>query len=372
MLLTSFSRLQRVDPGFNSGGVLTFHVALPDSTYRDDAARAAFVERFLAKVRALPGVRDVGGVLLLPLSGDVFNFTFKIEGRPAFRPGEGEALVTQVATLGYFRTLGIPLIRGRWFNERDTANDTRVMLLSQSAARRFFPNEDPVGKRITLGWKLGPKQNAGGEVVGIVGDVREVSLRDPQPPEAYLPHLQVPIGDLDVVVGTTVSPLSVARTVERAVHEIDPDLPLARVSTLERRVAASIAAPRFYTLLLGGFAILTLSLAAIGVFGVMSFLVAQRTREIGIRVALGCEPGTVMREVIGRAMTLAGIGLAMGLAIALPLSRALSGFLFETAPTEPLLLCAVVVLLAAVALAASYLPARRATKIDPLVALRAD
>jgi putative ABC transport system permease protein len=373
LLLASFTRLQLVDPGFRPANILTFQVSLPDSAYGDEPARAAFFDRLLSRVTTLPGVSAAGGVLLLPLSGDVYSFSCRIEGREPFPPGSDAALVTQVATPGYFRTLGIPLRRGRLFTDADTADSPQVMLISESAARRFFPNDDPIGKRITLGWKFGASgRNIGGVVVGIVGDVHELSLRDRQPPEAYVPHHQAPVSGMSLVARTTVPPLSAARTVERLVHELDADLPVVRVSTMEQRVGASVATHRFYTALLAAFACVALLLSAIGVFGVLSFLVAQRTREIGIRVALGCEPARVMLDVIWRAMTLAGLGLCAGLALALPLSRAIAGLLFETGSTDPAILAATIGLLAVVAFAASYVPARRATRVDPLVALRSE
>jgi putative ABC transport system permease protein len=373
LLLASFTKLQRVNPGFRTGGILTFQLSLPESAYRDGPSRAAFFDHLLSRLRSMPGVRDAGGVLLLPLAGDFYNFTFSIDGRPPFPPGAGKALVTQVATPGYFRTLGIPLVRGRMFTDADSACSPQVMLISESVAREYFPNEDPIGKRIRLGWLMDEgRRNVGGEIVGIVGDIHEVSLRERQPAEVYVPHGQAPIGHLAMVVGTALPPLSLSRTVERVVHELDANLPVARLSTMEQRVAGSVATPRFYTALLAAFALVALSLAAIGVFGVLSFLVAQRTREIGIRMALGCAPGRVMAEVVGRAMALAAIGLCAGVALALPLSRVLAGLLFETTATDPVILAATVGLLAMVALAASYVPARRATRVDPLIALRSE
>jgi putative ABC transport system permease protein len=246
-------------------------------------------------------------------------------------------------------------------------------VISEAAALRHFPGEDPMGKFIVLGWGRGEGQpKVGGEVVGIVGDVKERGLAEEKPPELYVPYAQVPIQTMDVVLRTQVSPRALVPAVEKIVHEIDPELPVARVATLDEVVSRSISEPRFYMVLLGAFAAMAVFLAALGIFGVLSYSVVQRSREIGIRVALGAHPKDVLRMVLGHAATLALAGVLTGLAGAVALSRAIGSLLFELSPTDPLTLGSMAVLLGAVALVASYLPARRATRVDPLIALRSE
>jgi putative ABC transport system permease protein len=248
-----------------------------------------------------------------------------------------------------------------------------VVVISEAAVRRFFPGEEPIGQWITLGWgRPDAVPKAGGEVVGIVGDVKERGLAEENPPEIYLPHAQLPISSMDVMLRTAVSPRSLAPAVTSAVRSLDPELPIARMSTLDEIVAHSISEPRFYMVLLGAFAGTALFLAALGIFGVMSYAVVQRSREIGIRVALGADPKQVLAMVLGHASLLAVAGVGLGLAGALSLSRAMGSLLFELSPTDPTTLAGVAVLLLAVALLASYLPARRATRVDPLIALRSE
>jgi putative ABC transport system permease protein len=246
-------------------------------------------------------------------------------------------------------------------------------VLTESAVRQFFPDEEPLGKKITLGWGHGPgTPRAGGEIVGIVGDVKESGLREPNPPQVYLPYQQWPVQSMAVVLKTAVPPASVGEAARRAVHDVDPNLPVSQVRTLEQIVSRSISQPKFYMTLLAAFAGLALVLAAIGIFGVLSYAVAQRTREIGIRMALGAQESTLVGLVVREAMLLAAAGVALGLMAAFAVSRSLATFLFQTPPTDPLTFTAVAGLLAIVALTASYIPARRATRVDPLVALRAE
>ena len=238
----------------------------------------------------------------------------------------------RVVTPDYFDTLGIPLVRGRVFRRSDVDGAPPALVISESAARRYFPGEEPLGQFITLGWSRGEgRPRVGGEVVGIVGDVKDGGLDKEKPPECYVAHAQMPGSTMDVVLRTTVAPRSLLPSVEKLVHALDPELPVARVATLEEVVARSISEPRFYMVLLGSFAGMAVLLAALGIFGVMSYAVVQRSREIGIRVALGARPGHVLRMVLGHAAVLA-----------------------------------------AVVLVASYLPARRATRVDPVTALRSE
>jgi predicted permease len=373
LLLRSFAQLRRVDPGFRSEGTLAFRIALPESAYPDDEERIAFYDRLFSRIAALPGVRSVGGVTGLPLTGNNFTISFEVAGRPPVPPAEQPSMQTRIASPGYFETMGIPLRRGRRIEARDGATAAQVVVLSEAAVRQYFQDEDPLGRVLKIGLRRGPgKPGAGGEVVGIVGDVKEHGLQARQPPAVYIPYEQYPTPSLDVVVHTSLDPGSLAAPVEACVRELDPQLPLTRVATLDEVVARSLAEPRFYAILLGAFAATALFLAALGIFGALSYAVSQRSREIGIRVALGAQPAEVLGMVLRHALTLAALGMGIGLAGALALSRAISGMLFGLSPSDPATLGGVAALLAAVALLASYIPARRATRVDPVEALRAE
>jgi putative ABC transport system permease protein len=373
LLIRSFGRLQAVDPGFRPEETLSFELSLPRTAYEADAQIVDFYDRLLERLASIPGVRSTAAVSALPLSGPPFNISFKVVGRPPAAPGQEPSMEVRVASPEYFQTIGIPLRRGRLFTAADTADAPWVVLLSESAARKYFPHEDPIGKQIEMGWGRGPgTRRAGGEVVGIVGDVKELGLDEEFPAEIYLPLRQWPVRGMAVVARTAVPPTSIAEEATRTVHEIDANLPVANLRTVEEIVSESIAQPRFYMLLLATFAAVALALAAIGIFGVMSYTVSQRTREIGIRMALGARGGSVVTMVVRQAMLLASAGLLVGVAAALALSRTMTTLLFDLSPTDPLTFAAVATTLATVAFLASYLPARRAARVDPMVALRAD
>jgi predicted permease len=324
-------------------------------------------------VSALPGARGAAAILGLPLNGAQLNISFEVSKRPPVPPSQQPSMEMRAATPSYFKAMGIPVLRGRGIEPGDVAGARQVVVLSQSAVKKYFPNEDPIGQSITLGWRRPEGQpKAGGEVVGVVADVKTFGLAKDVVPEIYLPYAQLPVGSMDVLVRTSVPPMSLGPAVEQAVHALDPDIPVARLRSLEDVVSRSISQPRFYMLLLGLFASMALLLAALGIFGVMSYAVAQRAREIGIRMALGARPASVMRMVLGNAATLILSGIALGLAGALALSRTLSGLLFNLSPTDPSTLGGVAILLTAVALIASYLPARQATRVDPLQTLRSE
>jgi putative ABC transport system permease protein len=373
LLIKSFGRLQAVDPGFRPEETLSFELSLPRSTYSEDPQIISFYERLSDRIAALPGVRTVGGVMGLPLSGLRFNISFKVEGRPEAAPGQEPTMEVRVTTPAYFRTLGVPLERGRFFTNADTAEAPRVVILSQAAVKKYFRDEDPIGKRIELGWGRGKDQKrAGGEVVGIVGDVKELGLDEEFPAEIYLPMRQWPVGRMAIVARTAVPPMTIAPQVKQVVQELDANLPVNQIRTVEDVVAESIAQPRFYMLLLGAFAVVALALAAIGIFGVMSYTVSQRTREIGIRMALGAQGGSVVSMVVRQAMILAATGLALGTVAALALSRTMTTLLFDMSPTDPVTFATVAGVLGFVAFLASYVPARRAANVDPIDALRAE
>lgn len=374
LLIRSFTKLASVDPGFHAGPSLTFELSLPDSRYQQETQQLAFVDQLLPRVRALPGVQSAAAVSLLPLSGSSFVLSFEIAGRPPVPPSQRPGMQVRVATPEYFQTLGIPLERGRLFTAQDRPGSPRVVLITESAVRQYFPNEDPLGKQITLDWERDKDPpRAGGEVVGIVGDVKDAGLDEADPPQVYLAYRQWPVQGISLVLKTTVPPASLGEATRRAVYSVDPNMPVANVRTMDQIVARSISQPRFYTTLLAVFAAVALVLAAIGIFGVLSYAVAQRTREIGIRMALGAQERAVLALVVRQAMLLAGAGVAIGIACALLLSRSLvATLLFSTSPHDAGTFAGVAALLSFVALLASYVPARRAARVDPIVALRAE
>jgi predicted permease len=372
LLIRSFSLLRRVDPGFDAKSALTFRVSLPDSAYADDAKRNSFYDALDGRLRALPGVRAVGAVSGLPMTGNTFIISFTVDGRPEPPPALQPSLHVAVADAGYFRAMGIEIVRGRGFSAGDDLNAPQVVVLSETAVRRHFADEDPIGKRIRLGLGGNRGRKAGGEVVGVVRDVKRYGLAKESPPEIYVPSAQFPLQSMAVVLRSDVPPRSLATAAERAVHELDAELPVVRIATLEEIVARSISEPRFYTLLLAAFAASALFLATLGLFGVMSYAVSQRTRELAVRLALGARQPALLRMVLREALALGLAGAALGLAGALLVSRSLSTLLYSVSPSDPVTLSVVALLLVVTTLVAGYLPARRATRIDPVAALRAD
>jgi putative ABC transport system permease protein len=373
LLMRSFMKLQAVDPGFKPEHALTFELSLPDARYLQDAQRLAFYDDLMPRLRALPGVRSASAVLGLPLSGVDFVISFDIAGRPPVAPADRPAMQVRVAMADYFATVGIPLKRGRLFSDDDKPGTPPVVLITESAAKQYFPGEDPIGKTIALGWRRGAgKRQAGGEVIGIVGDVKDAGLNEAHPPQIFLPFRQWPVSFMTVVMKTSVPPLSLSDAARAQVSAVDPSLPVSNIATLDAVVAKSISQQRFYMLLLSIFAAVALVLAAIGIFGVLSYAVSQRTREIGIRMALGAREGSVIGLIVRQAMILVVGGIAAGTLAALFLSQTMTKMLFDVAPTDPTTFAAVAGVLLAVALFASYLPARRATRVDPVIALRAE
>jgi putative ABC transport system permease protein len=375
LLIRSFVKLQAVDPGFDPARTLTFELTLPDVRYSADEQKVAFFDRLMPSLQVLPGVRSVGAVMGLPLSGTQFDISFTIEGRPPVPMSEQPDMEIRVATPGYFSTLGIPLKRGRLFTEGDREGTPRVVLITEAAARRFFPHEDPLGKKIQLGWGRkvdGGRTLAGGEIVGIVGDVKNAGLSEPNAPHLYLPLRQWPVSSMAVALKCAVPPESLVEAAAARVHAVDPNMPVSKIRTLDEIVARSISQPRFYATLLGVFAALAMALAAIGIFGVLSYTVAQRTREIGVRIALGAHQDSVIGLVVRQAMTLVAAGWAAGIVAALLVSESLGKMLFLVKPHDPGTFVAVSLALGLIALLASYLPARRAARVDPVVALRTE
>jgi putative ABC transport system permease protein len=368
LLIKSFMRLSEVNPGFNPDHVLTVGVSLPPAKYTEERQQAAFFRETLERLRNSPGIVSAGAVFTLPLSGSNRANSFQIAGRPTPNPGEEPEANDRVTTPDYFQAMGIPVLKGRVFTERDNSDAPPVLIVNESFAHRFFPDEDPIGKRIIVDSERSPK---GSEIIGVVGDVRHRSLDAEGGAEYYRSYLQSPERSMSLVIRTQASdPASIAATLRGVVQQVDKDQPLSNIQTMNQLLADSVARQRFNMLLLGIFSAVALMLAAVGIFGVMNYSVSQRTHEIGIRMALGAQGRDVLRMVVGQGMILTLIGVAVGLLAAFALTRVMSNLLFGVSATDPLTFAGVSLLLAAIALVACYIPARRATKVDPMIALR--
>ncbi|HMV86470.1 MAG TPA: ABC transporter permease [Blastocatellia bacterium] len=368
LLVKSFMQVQQVNPGFNPQGLLTMHLSLPDGKYSVAPQRADFYKQLVNDVRALPGVQSVGAVSDLPLSGSGSSGSFRIEGRDVPQNQSLPHGARWAATPEYFKTMGIPIIRGRYFEERDTADSAPVAIIDESLAKKYWPNEDPVGKRISF--EGGANNRIWREIVGLVGHVKHTDLEGESRAQYYMPHSQRAQPRMALVIRTASDPNSLAGSVRGVIKAMDSDLPVFRVRTMDQFVADSMTQRRFALLLIGVFAGLAMLLAAIGLYGVMAYSVTQRTHELGLRMALGAQRSDVMKLVVRQGMLLAAIGLGLGVALALLLSRAMKTLLFNVSATDPLIYLLIAITLAAVALLACFIPARRATKVDPMVALR--
>ena len=366
LMMRSFLRLTSVDPGFDPRGVLAVTVPLAGPRYSTGEQRAAFFQRLTAQVGSLPGVKSASAINHIPLGGDVWTFGFTVEGRPAQTDAARPSAVYRVVRPDYFRTMGAALLKGRDFTERDAAAAPAVVVVNEALARRQWPGEEPLGKRIVVNGE-GAKAR---EVVGVVRDLKQGEWASEPKPEMYLPHAQAadPRSMTLVIRASDLSGLGPA--VGREVWAIDKDLPVSQVTSMEAVVAESVGQQRFNTLLIGVFAAAALILAAAGVYGVMSYTVAQRTHEIGVRMALGARGRDVLGMVIRQGLLLTLFGLAAGLVGALALTRVMNSLLYEVSATDPLVFGGVAAALTLSALLACYIPARRATKVDPMVALR--
>jgi putative ABC transport system permease protein len=368
LLVKSFARLRNIDTGFRTDNVLTMVVRVPDTKYKEDSQFVNFFHQAEERIRALPGVRSVGIVNYLPLYGGLGSATgFAVEGRPAPPPGEEPSTNVRVSDAGYFQTIGIPVLRGRNFTEVEDAEARHVVIVSESFARKYFPGEDPVGKRVAVEMFDKPTPT---EIVGVVGDVRYDSLTDAAEPTVYFPHPELTYPFMTLVIHADGDPTQLTPAIRREISGLDPEQPVSDVRTMTQVMAETVGRARFSTLLFGLFAGLATLLAAVGIFGVMNYSVTLRTREIGLRMALGAQPARVLVLVLRQGLVLTLVGVGLGLAVSLALTRVMSSLLFGVDATDPATFAAIVPLLTAVSLIACYIPARRATRIDPLVALR--
>jgi len=367
LMIHSFLRLNSVNPGVNPENVLTMSIALPKTKYStDDQVRLCY-QKMLQRIEALPGVLSAGTTGALPVRARWGGTGITVEGR-----SEVQGTNQDTISPDYFRATGIPLLEGRYFTERDVAGAPAVTIINKALARRYWPGESPLGKRIEV---ASNKQWL--SVVGVVGDVKRQGLEAETEPGYFTPHLQPPAGrhlhsGWNLVVRTASDPMSLAAAVQREVWAVDKDQPVTNIQTLEQVISDSIAPLRFRTLLLGLFAVVALVLATVGIYGVMAYAVMQRTHEIGIRMALGAQLRDVLKLVIGQGMRLALIGIALGLLAASALTRLVKSLLFGVSATDPVTFVIVATLLAGMALLACWLPARRATKVDPMIALRCE
>ncbi len=370
LMLRSFSKLLAVDPGFSPERVLTLRVPLP-TAIKETPQQVAYAGRILSAIERVPGLNSAGLITPLPLGGVEANGTFSVEGRPVPK-GERQLVKLRVASAGYFRAMGLTLLTGRVLSGTDGEGAPAVVVVNNALAQRYFPNENAIGRRVSMDSEgKGPWMT----IVGIVKDVKSLSLTDKPEPEMYRDYRQfffAPFATTIVVRTGASDPSAISAELQRQIRATNPEQPVSDVATMRDLVSHSVAQPRFYTLLLAMFAALALILAAAGLYGVMSYSVSQRVREIGIRIALGASSAAILGEVIGRAMVLVGGGLVLGIAGAWALTRLLASQLFEVRATDPLTFVAVAALLFAVALCAAYLPARRAMQVDPNTALRSE
>lgn len=366
---TLFS-LFNTDGGFNADRVLTFELSLPAVKYEDPNHVVALYQNALQSFRSIPGVQAAGISFAVPLGGSTEGSKIRIPNHPsATDPTKRPFANYTIASPGYFSALGTPLLRGREFLESDTADSVPVVIISNAMAREFWPGEDPVGKQVGLGSSRFPLMN----IVGVVADVKHLSLRESAGPEMYVPYTQKPYPSMlrmHVVLRSKNDAASLTGSVRAALSKIDPDLPVAKVTTLKTLVDNSLVQPRFSMLLIGAFAIIALLLACIGIYGVISYSVVQRTQEIGIRLAVGAQPGQVVRMILSQGLRLAVLGIVIGFLVALAVTRIMTSFLYGVKPTDVYTFAGVTLLLVIVAFLASYLPARRANLIDPLTAIR--
>jgi len=370
LLIRSFAQLRAVHPGFEPNGVIAFWQSLPQARYAEPEKKIQFFDRLLPKLAAIPGVEEAGMVSPLPFNGDNTSRTFTIVGREA--PAQGmEPAASYVTTNGsYFRAMRIPLLKGRTFDDRDRADSPRVVMINQSFAEKFFGKENPLGRRVNIG-NDPQKGLPAREIIGVVGSTKRGSLAEPGAPEFYIPFAQAPDTFMEIVLRTgSPAPVGLETTIRRAVHDIDSQQFVPGARPLSKLIGQTLTQIRFNTALLGAFAAIAIMLAAVGIYGVIAYNVSQRTREIGIRIALGAQKRQMLAMILRQSLAMAAIGISIGLAGALGATRLLGALLFGVGATDLLTYLGVILLLAIAAFFAGLLPARRAMKVDPVVALR--
>ena len=365
LMIRSFIRLEQVNPGFDARDVLTMRVSLPAAQYPDGRRRAAFFEQVIQRLQSLPGAQSAAAISRLPLTAGNSSRSLTIEGRSNDGSGNGPGADYRVISPEYFGSMGIPLLKGRDFIERDRGDAVRVGIINETMARRFWPDEHPLGKHLRI-----DDNDPWTEIVGVVADVKHLGLDSQSRPEFYVPYFKDPWPFMTVVVHSGSGTTSLANAMRNEVWAVDKDLPVPDIKSMEQLLSDSVARRRFNMLLLGIFGGVALVLAAVGIYGVMSYSVTQRTHEIGIRMALGANQSAVLKLVVGQGMTLALVGVGIGLAAAFALTRVLTSLLFAVGATDPATFVILSTLLAGVALAACLVPARRAMKVDPMTALR--
>lgn len=363
LLIKSFSRLEAVDPGFDSRRVVSMNLSLPSARYQERDQQGAFYKQLVERVQSIPGVDSAAVVNYLPLEGGHSCDGITIDNRPPFPPGAEPCAEHRRISPQYFQTMGIPLLKGRIFDDRDRSEAPQVAIIDDAMARRFWADYDPLGKRVT-------SHGVSREIVGVVGSVSHFGLDRETLPFLYVPQIQDPVGGHFLVVRTRSEPPGLLKSVRNVVGSMDPELPVYGVQTMEHLLYGSLAQARFRTLLLGLFAAVALLLAAVGVYGVIFYSVSERTHEMGVRMALGAGRGDVLKLVVKEGMGLAATGVVLGMIGALALTRLLSSLLFEVSPTDPVTFAIVTLVLTGTALLASYVPARRASRVEPVVALR--
>lgn len=368
LLLQSYNKLQKVSLGFDPNNVVTASVELPDARYPKPEQIAQFYQQLLERVQATPGVTNASAIMPQPLSGNVFRTSVEFEGR-TFAPGETPRTMFRANLLNYFDTMKIQMVNGRDFTKQDTDKSQMVCVVNEAFVKAYFPDENPIGKRVKPGISV-TKETPWREIVGVVQNVKHLTLQRDFDPELYVPHTQVPLNSMGLVVRTDGDPKGMAKIIQAEVNALDKDVPVYNVKTMNQYLGSAIAQPRFNALLIGMFGLLALTLTAIGLYGVIAYSVAQRTQEIGIRMALGAQTTDVLKMVVRQGMILTCIGLVAGVAGAFYLTKLISTMLYNVSPTDRMTFLYAAAILLGVALIASFVPARRASRVNPVIALR--
>jgi putative ABC transport system permease protein len=366
LMMRSLRRLMDVKPGFDPHNLTTLQLALPQAQYAQNEQIVGFYSELTRRIKDLPGVEAVATIDMMPMGGSGGTTSFLVEGRPAPPPGQYPEANARTSSPGYFQTMRIPVLKGRDFSEHDTANTPLVVVINETMARKYWPNEDPIGKRL-----LDPQNRTPpAEVIGVVGDVKHFGLDDQAEEYIYTSSLQTPGNAMFLVVRTTTDPVNMTAALRKEVQSLDKELPVFDVKPMEQRIVESTGARRLVMFLLGVFALVALILASVGIYGVMAYAVTQRTHEIGIRMALGAQRGDILRLVVRQGMLLVAFGVTLGLLVSFAVTRFMSGLLFGVTPNDPATMAGVSLLLAVIAFIACLVPALRAMKVDPMVALR--